>query len=150
MPSEKFEPKLEAPVDKRAESRFERPAAAEEEKFVSAASQPAVPAPAEQPALDRDEELIMIENILSENILEIYKELNEAQKRVFRQKGEEAAMKIKGLLKKARVAAHEILKIIKEWLQTLPRISHYFLEQEAKIKTDKILQMKREGQQIER
>lgn len=150
MSPEKFEPKLEAPVDKQAESRFKRSVAAEEEKGKLAVPQAAVAAPAEQIIPDRDEDLVMIENILSENISNIYNELSDAQKRVFRQKGEEAALKIKGLLKKARVAAHEILNIIKEWLQTLPRISHYFLEQESKIKTDKILQMKREGQEIER
>ncbi len=150
MPAEKFEPKLEAPVDKQAKGRFERQVAAEEEKNIPAAPPIAASSPSEQAAPDKDEELVMIENILSENISGIYKELSEAQKRVFRQKGEEASLKIKGLLKKARVVAHELLNIIKEWLRMLPRISHHFLEQEAKIKTDKILQMKRDGQQIER
>ncbi len=149
MSPEKLEPKIEAPVDKLVNGRFERPAAAEEEKNIPAAPQAVAPAPAEQ-IPDKDEDIVMIENILSENISEIYKELSEAQKRAFRQKGEEVSLKIKGLLKKARVATHEILNIIKEWLRLLPGISNYFLEQEAKIKTDKILQMKREGQEIER
>jgi len=150
MSPEKLEPKIEAPVDKKAEKRFERPPEAEEGETAPFVPQATVSAATEQTIPDKDEELVMIENILSENISEIYRELSEAQKRVFRQKGEEASLKIKGLLRKARVAAHEILKIIRDWLKTLPRISHYFLEQEAKIKTDKVLQMKREGQVVEK
>ncbi len=150
MTPEKLEPKLEAPVDNRAKGRFERPVAAEAEKNIPVAAPLAAPAQEQTSTPDKDEEIVMIENILSENISEIYKELSDAQKRSFRQKGEEISIKIKGMLKKARVATHEILNIIKEWLRMLPGISHYFLEQEAKIKTDKILQMKREGQEIDR
>lgn len=151
MSPEKVEPKIEAPVDKRAGGRFERPVVAEEQAASDAqqAIAPA-PAPAEQITPDRDEELIMIENILSENISEIYRELTEAKKRAFREKGEEVAIKIKGLLKQAKIVVHDVLTLIKEWLKMLPHISNYFLEQETKIKTDKILQMKREGQKVER
>lgn len=150
MSSEKFEPKPETPVDKQAESRFERPVAAEEEKNIPVAPQAATSAPAEQPIPDRDEELVMIENILSENIAGLYRQLSAEKQKAFRKRGEEAAWKIKGILKQTRVKAHELLQLIKEWLKMLPGISHYFLEQEAKIKTDKVLQMKREGQEIER
>lgn len=149
MSPEKFEPKIEAPVDKQTGGRFERPVATEEQ-IVSAAQQAISPAPAAEKTPDRDEELVMIENILSENIAEIYRELSETKKMAFRQRGEDVAKKIKGLMKQAKIAVHEVLALIKEWLKMLPHISNYFLEQEAKIKTDKILQMKREGQVIEK
>lgn len=149
MSPEKFEPKVEAPVDKEAERGFPRPMAAEEQN-IPAAPLAAIPAPEEEPTLDRDEEVVMIENILSENIADLYRQLSADKQRAFRKRGEEVALKIKGLLKQTRVRAHELLRLIKEWLKMLPGISYYFLEQEAKIKTDKVLQMKREGQEIER
>ncbi|MFH1193902.1 MAG: hypothetical protein V1661_02825 [bacterium] len=113
---------------------------------------PAPPiAPSSQPAIsDKDEELLMIENILSEDVLPIYSQLSDARKQVFKQKGEETALKIKIMLKQAKIRAHEVFELIKKWLQMLPKISTLFLEQEAKIKTDKVLQLKKEGQEIER
>ena len=104
----------------------------------------------EKAALGKDEELVMIENILSEDIRDLYSQLPQLKQRTFQQKGEEAALKIKVMLKKTRVRANEIFELIKNWLKMLPKISAYFLEQEAKIKTDKVLEMKKKGQEIER
>lgn len=112
---------------------------------------PASAAPAPQPVVsEKDEELLMIENILSEDVLAIYSQLSAGRKQAFKQKGEETALKIKVMLMQAKIRAHEIFELIKNWLKMLPKISVYFLEQEAKIKTDKVLQLKKEGQQIER
>lgn len=149
MEISQFERRPEGPADKKTEAGEQLPAETAEE---SAAPQKNVIDEGAPPAeiIEKDEELIVIQGILSDNIAEIYRQLSAAEQNVFRKKGEEAAIKIKSLLQMAKVRAHEILDIIKEWLRLLPRINHYFLEQEAKIKTDKILQLKREGQQIER
>jgi len=98
----------------------------------------------------RDEDLIVIENVLSEDILEVYNKLSEMKKREFKKRGEFIAVKIKTMLRQTKVRAEEIFNLIKNWLKMLPNINHYFLEQEAKIKTDKILNMRREGQIIEK
>ncbi|MBU1180438.1 hypothetical protein KJ885_05850, partial [Patescibacteria group bacterium] len=104
----------------------------------------------EKAALQKDEELVMIENILSEDIKDLYSQLPQLKQKAFQQKGEEAALKIKVILKKTRVRANEIFELIKNWLKMLPKITIYFLEQEAKIKTDKVLEMRKRGQEIER
>lgn len=147
----KIEQTREAPVDKKAEKPMKQAPLAEIEQSAPLSPPSAVPsAPPPAAPPDRDEALMMVEGILSENIGEIYRQLSEARQRAFRKKGEEAAIKIKGLLKQAKIIVHEVLALIREWLKMLPQISSYFLEQEAKIKTDKILEMKREGQKIEK
>jgi len=105
-----------------------------------------------QPAtnLYRDEDLIVIESILAEDVLDLYNQLSEIKKREFKKRGELISVKIKTMLRQVRVRAEEIFDLIKNWLKMLPNINHYFLEQEAKIKTDKILDMHREGQVIEK
>ena len=61
-----------------------------------------------------------------------------------------AGVKIKLTMQKTRVKASDIFELIKNWLKMIPRLSLYFLEQEAKIKTDKILGLKKDGQAIEK
>ena len=46
-------------------------------------------------------------------------------------------------VKGEKVKVKEIVKLIIEWLKIIPGASRYFLEQEAKIKTDKILKLKK-------
>ena len=45
-------------------------------------------------------------------------------------------------MKSTKVKVKKILKLILEWLRILPGINRFFLEQEAKIKTDRIIQLK--------
>lgn len=150
---EQFEKKL--PVDKSAE-RVERPIEALPEAAPGKAGdqeivQPSTPSPIMPPATPtRDEELVMIESILSEDIYSLYNELSEAKKGEFRRRGEEVAMEIKKMLRQAKIKIHDLYELIRNWLLMLPKINRFFLEQEAKLKTDKVLQLKRSGQEIEK
>jgi hypothetical protein len=49
-----------------------------------------------------------------------------------------ASRQIEAVLATGKSIAVKVLTIIKKWLQTIPGISKFFIEQEAKIKTDKI------------
>ncbi len=80
-----------------------------------------------------------IENILEQNINELYQQMTETQKRVFKTEGERAAKNIELLINQTKVKVKRILQVIKNWLRLIPGINKYFLEQEAKIKTDKII-----------
>ena len=57
----------------------------------------------------------------------------------FRAKGEETASKIRQLLTAAHVNIKKILFLICDWLKMIPGVNIFFLEQEAKIKADKII-----------
>ncbi len=104
-------------------------------------NQPAAPAP-----VAKDSILIEIENVLSEHLEEIFAGMTPQQQMAFQQKGEETAREVKTLLQETKVKVREILNLIKEWLQMIPGVNKFFLEQEAKIKTDRLLNWREQQQ----
>lgn len=82
-----------------------------------------------------------IERILSEGMEETYKNLPDNLKRAFKEKGEETASKIEQLISQAKVIVHKIVDLIKMWLLMIPGVNKFFIEQETKIKTGKILEL---------
>lgn len=95
----------------------------------------------EEPLLEKSETIQEIESILSENLEPYYQNLPEAVKEQFKKKGEETAVKIEKIISQTKIAVKKILNLIVNWLKIIPGISRFFLEQESKIKTDKILKL---------
>lgn len=62
-----------------------------------------------------------------------------AQQRVFKVEGERTATAIRRLLEQLKVRAKTILDLIRRWLRVIPGVNKFFMEQEAKIKTDKVM-----------
>lgn len=89
--------------------------------------------------LVRDPVVIKIEKILESGVGDAYNRLSPIAKQEFKMEGEQTAMKIRELLKSAHVKVKKIFQLIMEWLKLLPGVNHFFLEQEAKIKTDRVL-----------
>lgn len=83
-----------------------------------------------------------IENVLEENLIPIYKELSPRQKQQFKVEGERTARNIEEMLRRAKVAVIEIIRLIRRWLLMIPGINIFFLEQEAKIKAERIIALK--------
>lgn len=79
-----------------------------------------------------------VEFVLSENIGDIFKQLPAQQKLQFKKTGEEIAMRITAMIKSGMIQIKKILELIRGWLTIIPGVNKFFLEQEAKIKTDKI------------
>ncbi|MFA6307680.1 MAG: hypothetical protein WCS88_03220 [Patescibacteria group bacterium] len=82
-----------------------------------------------------------VENILSDGMDIVFLSLDAGTQRIFKLKGEEVSTKITILLLEAKIKVGEITKLILEWLRIIPKVNKYYLEQEAKIKTDKILKI---------
>lgn len=82
-----------------------------------------------------------IERILEEDLSEIYFQLSETDKTKFRTTGEQAAKEINVLLASATVTLKKIIDVITGWLKLIPGVSKFFLEQEAKIKADRLLKL---------
>jgi len=99
---------------------------------VVAASVPSV-APAKDPIL------VDVENLLSEDLTDMYLSLPDDEKIAFRKKGEEVAIKIQEMVHTGKIKAIKILEMIREWLQMIPGVNKFFLEQEVKIKADKMV-----------
>lgn len=89
----------------------------------------------------RDEVTLKVEKIMEEGINEAYSRLSPVAQQEFKLKGEETALKIRELLKATHIKVKKILGLIFEWLKMLPGVNKFFLEQEAKIKTDKIIHL---------
>lgn len=114
----------------------------EEKKAVPAAGTPTSTAPAATlPRIQKSEARKQIEHILSEDLADIFRSMDENQKQIFKQKGEDTARAIEVLVQTAKVTAKKIVQLIGEWLKLIPGVNKFFLEQETKIKTDKVLEM---------
>ena len=90
----------------------------------------------------KSEILLKIESILEEDLAAVYFKMEPDIQRKFKTKGEESAAKIEKILKKTRVKAKKIFKLIFRWLRIIPGVNKFFIKQEAKIKTDKIIKLK--------
>ena len=89
----------------------------------------------------RDEITVKIEKIMEDGVGDAYNRLSPIAKEEFKLKGEETARSIRVLLQATHVKVKKIFQLILEWLRLLPGINRFFLEQEAKIKTDRIISL---------
>lgn len=92
---------------------------------------------------NKSEELQVIEKVMAGGLEEIYIGLDPKIKQMVKVEGEATATKIEALLQSGKDVAKKILQLIRAWLHKIPGVNSFFLEQESKIKTDKILAMKR-------
>jgi len=101
------------------------------------------PAAIEPPTAARpvDPLVVSIETILSEDMNEHFRAMPSALQAKFRQKGDETVSKLAQMVSGAVIKAKEVLKLIVSWLKLIPGVNRYFLEQESKIKADKILEL---------
>ena len=89
----------------------------------------------------RDELTIQVEQIMSEGLGDAFTELTPVEQQEFKLAGERTAMQIRNLLRGSRVKVKKIFQLVVEWLKKLPGINRFYLMQEAKIKTDKIVSL---------
>lgn len=104
------------------------------------------PAPVIEPVAPavKSPTLIRIENILAEDLQDAYLGLDPVLRQKFKDEGEKTATKIERLLSEAKVKTGKILNLILAWLKLIPGVNRFFLNQEAKIKTDRLIKMKEE------
>ncbi len=119
-----------------AESKTELEAAKEviPPKPQAAGAAPQAPAP-------KDEAIIEVEKILEDGIGPFYASLPAEAKPLFKKRGEEAATEIAEMVRTVKVRVKRVLELIYIWLKTIPGVNKFFLEQEAKIKTDRIVEL---------
>ncbi len=87
----------------------------------------------------RDEITRQVETILEDGLKDAFKTLTPVQQQEFKIKGEDVAFQIRQLLQGTHIRVRKIFLLIFEWLKLLPGINRFFLQQEAKIKVDKIV-----------
>lgn len=116
-----------------APERSERPV----ETAVPAPSAPRASAPPAAPA--KDPVTARVESVMEEGLKDAYKAMPPALQQRFKAHGEKVAAQISAMVKSLKVQAGKVLELIRGWLKMIPGVNRFFLIQEAKIKTDKIL-----------
>lgn len=103
-----------------------------------------IPTAQQVKALEKDQVTVEVENILEKDLKDIYSSLPDNLRPVFKTKGEETAQAISEMIKKASLRLGEVMDLILAWLKIIPGVNKFFLEQEAKIKTDRIFALSQE------
>ena len=134
--------------EKSPEDALEQPAPVEEERKPLPSTTSVTDEPEEVETLtdQEEEEVHEIESILSENLEELYEQMTPQLQEQFKVEGEATARKIHGLLQKTKIRFKEIIGLIKQWLTMIPGVNKFFLEQETKIKTEKVIDTKNKDQ----
>jgi hypothetical protein len=90
---------------------------------------------------EREERIKAIEKILEEDLDEIYLAMPKDKRAIFRSEGERACLKINELIEKSALTLKKTVYLIRQWLSYIPKVNKFFLEQEAKIKADEIMNL---------
>ncbi len=83
-----------------------------------------------------------IEAILEDGLIDFYKDMTPDQQKAFKEKGEETTRRINELFRDAKFRIMDVIDLIRKWLMMIPGVNKFFLEQEAKLKADKIIELK--------
>lgn len=126
-----------------AAASFEVPAPIEKpvETAPTATATAAMPAPAAAPISSKDPTVGAIEAIMEDGLGETYQHMNPSLRAKFRREGEKVSAKIAEMVRRSKINVRLVLKLITGWLKIIPGVNRFFLEQEAKIKTDRILKL---------
>ncbi|MDP3970921.1 MAG: hypothetical protein Q8P90_04430 [bacterium] len=87
---------------------------------------------------------IDLEELMVVGLGEAFQTMSPKEQEKFKEEGEKTAKKIEILIEKAKLTARKALALIRNWLRLIPGISKFYLEQEAKIKTEEVLRYTRE------
>ncbi len=131
-----------------------KPEAVKEVKEKKAVEEPVVkktpvPAQAQPPVQTKDQLEKEVESVLEQDLKEMYSAMDPASQKEFKEKGEETTVKVMEILSSAKVNAKKIFHLIRDWLKIIPGVSKFFLEQEAKIKTDRLMILSEKQKQKE-
>lgn len=104
---------------------------------IEPSTSPVAPAQASDP---RAGVLKQVEALLSEGLQQLYLSLPEGRRAAFKQKGEQIANTITDMIMYGKAKVKEIWSLITSWLGTISGVNKYYVEQEIKIKTDRIME----------
>lgn len=89
----------------------------------------------------QDEITVKIEKIMEDGLADAFLEMTTVQKQEFKIKGEAAAAQIREILRGTKIKVKKIFQVLVDWLKMIPGVNRFFIEQEAKIKADRIFSL---------
>lgn len=100
--------------------------------------------PAAAPTLvQKDDVAVEVDKILEDGLGDFVEDMPAEARQRFLTKGQEVSGQIAVMVRGFHVEVRRVIQLIQEWLQTIPAVNRFFLEQEAKIKTDRIVDLAR-------
>jgi len=103
--------------------------------------QPTTAAAVPTAAIPTDEVVTEVEKILEQGLGEHFSKLKPEDQKKFKQKGEQASKEIADMVRNLKFKMKRALLLIRDWLLCIPGVNKFFLEQEAKIKVDKLIEL---------
>lgn len=97
------------------------------------------------PAPEPSQLLVDIEADLANGLEDVYAGLPDSVKPAFRARGEEIAREIVIMVESGKFAMKKVLDLIRSWLRMIPGVNRFFVEQEAKIRADKVANRAEKG-----
>lgn len=91
----------------------------------------------------KDEVYEEVEKIVEDGLGTFVETMEPGAKERFLKKGRDVTAIIAGMVRGMHVKTKEVFRLLKEWLLTIPGVNKFFLEQEVKIKTDRIAELDR-------
>lgn len=132
-------PEAEAKPEQRAEQKTEIASETHLETAIPVITKTATAKPVSRDRSAKSPELLEIEAIMSEGLDKAYMSMSTEKRREFRRVGEQTANSIQTLLGTGKATVQKIRSLLIKWLKMLPGINKFFLEQEAKIKADRLI-----------
>ncbi len=102
---------------------------------------PPAPVSTSHVAVPKDPAVRAVEAVLEEDLDDAFHKMAPEMQAKFRKEGERITAVIVEMVRNSKVNARSVLNMIAHWLKMIPGVNHFFLTQEAKIKTDKILKL---------
>ncbi len=93
------------------------------------------------PPVEKDQITLEVEKILEDGLGDYVPDMPDEAREKFIKKGGEVAGQVSGMVHSMNVQVKRVVDLIKDWLLTIPGVNRYFVEQEAKIKTDRIVDL---------
>ncbi len=130
-----------------SERRFERSsevAAPRPSQRLPVRQLPSVAPAAKSVSAAKSETLARVEHVMEERLEDVFRQMPPDVRLEFKRKGEETATQIEAMLYQVKVQSKKIFQLLLDWLRIIPGVNKYFLDQEAKLKTDELLRVKQE------
>lgn len=108
---------------------------------ITAPAEPVTQLPATEEELEKDPTFIKVEKILEDGMGDLYASLPPEAQTVFKQRGQQAAEEIFKMVQTLKLQLARVVRLIRGWLLTIPKVNRFYLEQQAKIKTDQIVEL---------
>ena len=150
------------PVESQPPAQPERPEVViEQERTAEKPTETEKPTPQEQPAeqpavapppqptqqqpnivVPKDALTQEIERILENDLEELYFSMNAEDQMKFKLEGENVSRTIRQMMQSGTVKLRKVLGLVLNWLKMIPGVNKFFVEKQAKIKAEQILNLR--------